>query len=154
MKQYILERMRKIVAILLLVMGIIGLTVALRTLKIGTFAKPQGGFAPMLFSVLLIIFSVINIICEFLKPNSIPGDLGDVNWVKFFLYIAICIVYVALIKLLGFATDTFICLTLMLKLAGLKGKARPVLYSLVFSALIWALFTFAMDVPLPRGFLI
>jgi len=154
MKEEILKRMRKIVAIFLLILGVVGLIVAKQTMKIGSFAKPNSGFAPMLFSLLLIIFSVMNIVLEFLQPNSIPDKLKNVNWIKFFLYIAICIVYVFLVKRLGFAVDTFICLAAMLKLAGLKGWVKPVLYSLAFSAAIWALFTFAMDVPLPSGILI
>lgn len=153
MKQLILERMRKIVAIFLLLVGVIGLVVALKTLRVGTVAKPQGGFAPVLFSSLLIGFSVINIILEFMNPNSMPGQLNDVDWKKFFLYIAICILYVFMVKKIGFAVDTFICLFLMLKLAGLKKWLKPVLYSLIFSLGIWALFTYAMSVPLPRGIL-
>ncbi|MBR4426983.1 MAG: tripartite tricarboxylate transporter TctB family protein [Spirochaetales bacterium] len=154
MKQKILERMRKIVAIFILCLGIFTLVVALKTLRIGTFAKPQGGFAPMFFSILLIAFSVINVIVEFMQPNSIPGDLGEVNWAKFFIYIAICIVYVFFVKKIGFAVDTFICLAAMLKLAGLKGWIKPVVYSLIFSVLVYLMFTFAMNVPLPKGILI
>lgn len=154
MKKAILERMRKIVAVFLLLVGGVGLVVALKTLRVGSVAKPQGGFAPVLFSSLLIGFSIINIILEFMNPNSIPGDLENVNWKKFFLYIAICIVYVFLVKKIGFAVDTFICLFLMLKLAGLKGYIKPVVFSLVFSLAIWSLFTFAMSVPLPKGILI
>lgn len=153
MKQFILERMRKIAAIFLLIIGIIGLVVALKTLKVGTVAKPQGGFAPVLFSSLLIVFSIINIVLEFLNPNSIPGQLNEVNWKKFFLYIGICILYVFLVKRIGFTVDTFICLFLMLKLAGLKKWLKPILFSLIFSLAIWALFTYAMSVPLPRGIL-
>lgn len=154
MKKLILERMRKIVAFFLLFVGIIALIVTLTTMKVGSFSKPQEGFTPVLFSALLVGFSVLNIMVEFLTPNSIPGDLKDVNWKKFFLYFAICIVYVFLVKRIGFATDTFICLTLMLKLAGLKGWVKTIVISLIVSVLIWALFTLAMGVPLPAGILI
>lgn len=153
-KEKILERTSKIVAFFLLVMGVVGFIVALNTLKVGTFSKPQAGFAPLLFSSLLIVFSIINLVFEFLKPNSIPGEMGKVNWKKFFLYMLICAVYVFFVKRLGFMTSTFLCLVAMIKLADLKGWLKPVCYSFIFSVLVWLLFTKAMDVPLPRGFLI
>lgn len=154
MKQFILERMNKITAFFLLCIGIVALSVSLSTMDVGTFTKPEEGFTPVLFSSLLIGLSILNIVIEFITPNKVPGEMKDVKWGRFFLYFVICIAYVFFIKKIGFATDTFICLFLTLKLAGLKGKVKPVLISLISSVLIWALFTLAMGVPLPSGILI
>lgn len=151
MKELILKRLRKIVAVVLLLIGIVALVVAKKTMVLGTFARPDGGFAPTVFSIALIVFSVINIVTEFFTPDSIPEKIKDVNWVKFWIFLGICAVYVFLIKKIGFVFDTFLCLLGMLKLAGLKGIVKCLIISVVFSAAIWALFTFAMNVPLPSA---
>lgn len=151
MKEKILQSMYKIVAALLLLFGIVVLITALRDLKFGSFAKPQGGFAPVIFSIGLIVFSAINLVIELSKESKVPEDLKNVDWKKWFLYMAICVVYVFLIKKIGFAVDTFICLLAMLKLTGQKGIVKPLIISAVFSVLVWALFTYAMNVALPTA---
>ena len=62
MKEKVLQRMNKIVAALLLLIGVVALTAALRDLKFGSFAKPQAGFPPIIFSIALIILSAINLV--------------------------------------------------------------------------------------------
>ena len=71
------------------------------------------------------------------------------DWKKWLYYTLLCGAYVFLIKKIGFAVDTFICLVIMLKLTGQKGYVKPVVISGIFSVLVWALFTYAMNVPLP-----
>lgn len=151
MKEKILSRMHKIVAVLLLLVGVFALVVALKDLRIGTFAKPQGGLAPMVFSIGLIFFSVINLFIELRKENSIPDGLKDINWKKFALYVVICCAYVFLISKIGFIFDTFVCLFAMIKITGEKKWLRPLLISAVFSVVLWALFKYAMNVPLPKA---
>ena len=151
MKENILKRMDKIVAVLLLLVGIFALVTAVKNLKFGTFAKPQGGFAPVIFSAGLITFSAINLVIELRKENRVPDKLKDVDWKKFFLYMGICVAYVFLMKRIGFTVDTFLCLLGMLKLTGQKGIVKPIVISLAFSVIVWALFTYAMKVPLPQA---
>ncbi len=149
MKEKILSRMNKIVALALLLFGIVVFFTSRHDLKFGSFAKPQGGFAPTIFSVGLIVFSAVNLGIELFKENQIPEKLAEVDWKKWLYYTILCSIYVFLIKKVGFAVDTFICLFAMLKLTGQKGYLKPVLISAVFSILVWALFTYAMNVPLP-----
>ena len=134
MKDAILSRMNRIVAVFMLIVGIVAFATALRDLEFGTVAKPEGGFAPTIFSAGLIIFSVINLFLEFfIKKNVTPEKLKDIDWRKWALYFVICIVYVALIQPVGFLVDTMVCLTVMLKLAGRKGIVKPVLTAVVFT---------------------
>lgn len=149
MKEKILSRMNKIVALALLLFGIAAFYTSLHDLKFGSFARPQGGFAPTIFSAGLIIFSAVNLAIEMFKKNETPEKLKDVDWKKWLYYTLLCCVYVFLIKKIGFAVDTFICLFVMLKLTGQKGYVKPALISGIFSVLVWALFTYAMNVPLP-----
>ena len=51
---------------------------------------------------------------------SLIHILADVEWKKWLCYTLLCGVYVFLIKKIGFAVDTFLCLFLMLKLTGQK----------------------------------
>lgn len=149
MKEKILSRMNKIVALALLLFGIAAFYTSLHDLKFGSFARPQGGFAPTIFSAGLIIFSAVNLAIEMFKENGTPEKLKDVDWRKWLYYTLLCCAYVFLIKKIGFAVDTFICLFVMLKLTGQKGYVKPALISGIFSVLVWALFTYAMNVPLP-----
>lgn len=149
MKEKILSRMNKIVALALLLFGIAVFYTSLHDLKFGSFARPQGGFAPTIFSAGLIIFSAVNLAIEMFKENGTPEKLKDVDWRKWLYYTLLCCAYVFLIKKIGFAVDTFICLFVMLKLTGQKGYVKPALISGIFSVLVWALFTYAMNVPLP-----
>ena len=152
MKHAILSHMNKIVAVFMLVLGIVTFTTAVRDLDFGTVAKPEGGFAPTIFAAGIIIFSLINLVLEFtLHKNVIPERLVNIDWRKWVLYMIICAVYVFLVKKIGFALDTFICLLAMLKLAGRKGFVKPIVTSLIFSVIVWALFTYAMKVPLPTA---
>ena len=151
MKEKVLQRMNKIVAALLLLIGVVALTAALRDLKFGSFAKPQAGFAPIIFSIGLIIFSAINLVIELFRKNSIPENLKHVDWKKWILYMSICIAYVFFIKKIGFTVDTFLCLLMMLKLTGQRGILKPLIISAVFSVILWALFTYAMNVALPAA---
>ncbi|BFJ86867.1 tripartite tricarboxylate transporter TctB family protein [Ruthenibacterium sp. CLA-JM-H11] len=149
MKNKILPWTNKIVAAFLLLLGILAFVTSLKDLEFGTFSSPKGGFAPTVFSAGLIIFSLINLVLEMFKKNEVPEKLKDVNWLKWLLYMLICIAYVFLVKKIGFAVDTFICLFAMLKLTGRKGVVKPILISGVFSVIVWAIFTYAMNVPLP-----
>lgn len=151
MKDHILKRMDKIVAAALLLFGVFALITASTELKFGTFEKPQGGFAPVIFSSGLILFSSINLAIELRKENRVPEKLKEMNWIKFFLYVGICVLYVFLVKKIGFILDTFLCLLAMLKITGQKGLVRPLVISAVFSGILWALFTYAMNVPLPQA---
>ena len=151
MKEKILKRLDKIVAAALLLFGIVALVLSVKDLRFGSFEKPQGGFAPVIFSSGLILSSAINLVIELRKENRIPDKLKDMNWVKFFLYIGICALYVFLVKKIGVVLDTFMCLLGMLKVTGQEGIVKPLIISVVFSGILWALFTYAMNVPLPQA---
>ncbi len=103
MKEKILSRMNKIVALALLLFGIAAFFTSRHDLKFGSFARPQGGFAPTIFSVGLIIFSVINLVIELFKENKTPEKLAEVDWKKWLYYTLLCGAYVFLIKKIGFA---------------------------------------------------
>ena len=149
MKEKVLSRMNKIVAVMLLLFGIGALWTSVHDLKFGTFAKPQGGFAPVIFSAGLILFSAVNVGIELFKENRIPKKLEGVDWKKWVCYTALCGVYVGLVEKIGFALDTFVCLLIMLKLTGQKGIVKPLVIAGIFSVVVWGIFTYAMHVPLP-----
>ena len=152
MSNRVLEWMNRIVAVFLLLLGIFTLVISISTLEIGTFAKPKTGFAPTVFSVALIVFALINVIVEFVKPVKVPEKLKDVNWKKWALYLVICTVYVIIIAFLGFLISTLICLFFMLKISGQKGWIKPAIITLIFSFALWGIFYFALGIPLPKAF--
>lgn len=158
MKQAILKNMHRIVAVVLLLAGIatlfmcfgleIGGTKIIKSVRFGKFTRPDAGFVPTVFGVMLTIFAALNVIREFFKPGSVPKDLENVNWLKWAAFLAICVIYVAMIKKIGFIVDTCICLFAMIKISD-KRWVKPLIIAVVFTAICFVVFRYAMNIRLP-----
>lgn len=143
----------KIVAILILLFGIIALAFSLK-LPFGSFSNPKSGFVPVLFSSLLIFFAVINCILELRREDKEPSAFNGLNWKKWVLYTTDCFLFLILIKYLGYFIATTVSLFLMIKLSGLKSSTKSIIISVIFTLLSWFIFTYAMNINLPRPFFI
>lgn len=147
----VLNKTYKIVTGFVLALGILFLVFSLR-LPFGSFQKPKAGFIPTVFSVLWVFFGAISFVVELFKEDKVPSKLENINWVRFILYVVDCLLYMLFLKVGGFIFSTAICLYLLIKISGLKGQIKPILVSVIFSVGFWAIFTFAMNVKLPKPF--
>jgi hypothetical protein len=105
----ILNKANKLIAVFLLLFGITFLFLSLK-LPFGSFGNPKTGFMPKVFSIGMIIFSIINLFNELCKPDKTPVDLVCMDWKKVCLYFGSCILYVLLLTFFGYLPATLISL--------------------------------------------
>lgn len=149
-KEALLKQTSRIVAVCVLLFAVVAAYYSSQ-LSFGKWSQPGPGFVPILVSVLMGVLSIADVVMEFRKDAVAPEEFANINWIRFFLFSALCLIYVVLQKQIGFLLDTVICLFLMIKVAGIKGWIKPVLVSVLFSAFVWYVFTQLLKVPLPSA---
>jgi len=142
--------MRRLDLILSLVLlGVVGVFYFL------TFQLPENAMIYPLFVIsLLLILTLIQLFgAYFRKTDEEANMFKNIKWKQFFFVLVTCGIYVVLINILGYITSTFIYV--LATLYGLKtGKKLSILVSVGFVIIMYFLFNEALNVPLPKGFLI
>ena len=150
MGKKILQKTNKIIASCLVLFAVWYLFVA-RNMKFGSWNSPKTGFMPKVAGVGMLFFAFINLIAEWRKPDEIPEELREVDWIKAVLYIGTCIVYVAMQRLgFGYLIATPVCLLAMIKFTGIKGWKVPIITTILVTAFFYGVFHVVMGVYLPR----
>ena len=121
-------------------------------LKLGTMRSPGPGFLPLMMALLLIAFSLFVSVRGIVEPGKL---LKGVPWKGQTVLVVSVFLYGLLLELAGFLPSTFV---LMFVLFGLffegKGRWPKVLFYAAITALIgWLVFSLALKVPFPRGYL-
>lgn len=111
------------------------------------------GFYPKLVSVLLIVLSVVLLISLFKRKEKLIKL--EYSFTAFFL-ILLCIAYLVLMNVIGYATTTFIyVLTNILILHDKKTiNLVDVVSAFLVSASLYSIFHIFLKVPLPSGYFI
>jgi len=65
--------------------------------------------------------------------------------------IVICIGYLFLMQVIGFAMGTGVFLFVLMMFIGQKGLLKRVTSSVVVSLIVWAIFRYFLVIPLPTG---
>ncbi|HME42500.1 MAG TPA: tripartite tricarboxylate transporter TctB family protein [Syntrophorhabdales bacterium] len=122
-------------------------------LKPGTLRNPGPGLLPLIMSLLLISFSLFVLAKGLIGPE---GILKGIQWKSQTVVVASVFLYGLLLNLLGFLLSTF---ALMFVLYGLffggKNKWPRVFFCATATALAgWLVFSVALKVPFPKGWLI
>ena len=150
MKNRLLKKHNKIIAVCLVLFGVLYLYAG-RSLSFGAWSSPQTGFMPKVSGVGMVILALINLITEMRQEDEVPEDLRQMNWWKAFLYIATCAVYVGMLQIgFGYVIATPICLFAMIKFTGIKSWRVPILTSLIVTLFFYGIFNVIMGVYLPR----
>ena len=150
MKNKLLKKTNKIIAVSLVTIGILYLYLG-RALKFGSWQSPKTGFMPKVAGVAMVFLAVINAMVELRKEDEIPEELKSVNWIKAFLYIFTCAAYVFMLQLgFGYVIATLICLLAMIKFTGIKGWFIPIMTTVLVTAFFYGVFNVIMGVYLPR----
>lgn len=153
MKMKIIKYTHIIVAASILIFGIVALILS-RDYTFGSFSTPKEGFAPTVFSILIIAFSVVNLAIEVWKKAAPPKDVVELNWKKWAGYMLICIVYVTCLKRLGYCISTACALLAMLRLSGLKNWKKAIIIAIIYTVISYLIFTYGMTIRLPAGIFI
>jgi putative tricarboxylic transport membrane protein len=111
-------------------------------------------FFPRILAIMMFILG-IGLIINALLGNSLKmGDRIDPKgFVRMLISIGICIGYLFLTKILGFATATFIFLFILMTFLKQKGIFIRIFSSLATSIIVWAIFRYFLVIPLPEGLL-
>jgi putative tricarboxylic transport membrane protein len=122
-------------------------------LKLDDIRDPGPGFVPFFLGLTLAILSII----AFIFPDTQKKMAAFWNdWQKgrdiIFIFAGL-VVYLLLVKILGFYIDTFLLMTFLMKMSGEKGVKRPLLVSLLTVGVTYLLFYKLLFIPFPQGLL-
>jgi len=111
-------------------------------------------FFPKILAVMMAILGQSLIINAVLGNSLKMGDRIDPKgFIRMLISIAICIGYLFLTNILGFATATFVFLFVLMTFLKQKGLFIRIFGSLATAILVWAIFRYFLIIPLPEGWL-
>ena len=122
-------------------------------LRLDDVRDPGPGFVPFFLGLTLAVLSII----AFIFPDTQKKMAAFWNdWRKgrdiIFIFAGL-VVYLLLVRTLGFYIDTFLLMTFLLKAFGEKGIKRPLLISLLTVGVTYLLFHKLLFIPFPQGLL-
>jgi hypothetical protein len=122
-------------------------------LKLDAIRDPGPGFVPFFLGLTLAILSVI----AFIFPDRQVRMAAFWNdWRKgrdiLFIFAGL-IVYLLLIRILGFYIDTFLLMAFLLKIFGERGLKRPLIIALTTVGVTYLFFHKLLFIPFPQGLL-
>ena len=111
-------------------------------------------FFPRILAVMMAIFGLSLIINALLGNSLKMGDRIDPKgFIRLLISIAICVSYIFLMKILGFAAATFVFLFILMTFLKQKGIFIRLFSSMATSIIVWAIFRYFLIIPLPEGWL-
>ena len=122
-------------------------------LRLDDVRDPGPGFVPFFLGLTLAVLSIIAFIFPD-KQKKMAAFWND--WRKGRVIIVIfagLVVYLSLIRVLGFYIDTFLLMIFLLKTFGEKGYKRPLTVALLTVGVTYLLFHRLLFIPFPQGFL-
>ena len=109
-------------------------------------------FFPQILSAFMAICAVILIVKAVRGNVLLQTDFIDAKgFVRMILAIVMCILYLLLMQVLGFAISTFCFLFVMMMFLGQRGWIKRALSSAATAMIVWAIFRFFLIIPLPTG---
>lgn len=111
-------------------------------------------FFPRILAVMMAILGLSLIINALLGNSLKMGDRIDPKgFIRMLISIAICVSYIFLMKILGFAAATFVFLFILMTFLKQKGIFIRLFSSMATSIIVWAIFRYFLIIPLPEGWL-
>ena len=109
-------------------------------------------FFPQILSILMGICGVI-LIVRAMKGKILPKtDRIDIQgFFRMVIAIGICIGYLYLMQVIGFAMGTSVFLFVLMTFLGQQGLIKRVMSSTAASLIVWAIFRYFLVIPLPTG---
>lgn len=125
------------------------------------FAFQMPGRASMFPKFVSILFFILGIVLASVSINKLrkgcESGKSPISIEVFkspFMVFALLLVYVLVMKTVGFYATTPFMLILYMRVMGIKSWRTTVITTLVVMVFVFGLFTFALDIPLPQGLLI
>lgn len=109
-------------------------------------------FFPQVLSILMGLCGVILIVRAMrgeVLPKTERIDLQ--GFFRMVIAIGICIGYLYLMQVIGFAMGTSVFLFVLMTFLGQQGLIKRILSSIAASLIVWAIFRYFLVIPLPMG---
>ncbi len=141
----------------------IGVGVALILLSVlvfvqaGTYAKATiygygPDFYPRILAVAMIVCGLILILQaargKALEPTE---SIDPKGFVQMLLSIGLCIGYLFLMQVIGFAMATMVFLFVMMLFLRQRGGIKRIICSITVALAVWAIFRYILITPIPKG---
>lgn len=109
-------------------------------------------FFPQILSIAMSVCAIILIFKAF-QGKTLPKteSIYLKGFVRMLIAIVICIGYLFLMQVIGFAMGTGVFLFVLMMFVGQKGLLKRVTSSVVVSLIVWAIFRYFLVIPLPTG---
>ncbi len=120
-------------------------------LKLNTVHNPGPGFMPFYLGFSLAVLSVLAFFFPESRKETLALWKGWKSGASTFYIFAALMIYVSLLKILGFYLDTFLIIFFLLKVSGEPGYKNPFFISLFTMAITYALFYKLLYIPFTRG---
>ena len=143
----------KLVNLFLFLLSVFYLTYSLNHYKLGTVRMPKEGFMPMIVGIAATLISAFLLIQSLMNKGDAQHVKFNISWKKFFLLVAISLAYALLLNTVGYTLSSFLFLLSVLKIAGVKGWAKPLIISGICAVAFYLIFKVALGVMLPGGFI-
>lgn len=136
------------------VLGLAGLVIAIYwyvsalSFPASTFdGTPGAGFFPKILAVVMAILSIAIIVKSLMKPEVLMGfkTMERATLIKLILVVPACIVFLILWKYISFIPAFFLLMIGLNLLLGVKWW-KGLIFSAVFTALVYTLFTMVLQV--------
>ncbi|WP_338823353.1 hypothetical protein MHOCP_15700 [Moorella humiferrea] len=129
-------------------------TVFARDYSFGTFYAPKAGFMPIIVGTTATILAIINLFMTTAKYRHRQTKEREVLLTRYqikkiFLYSLGLVIYVVLLKTVGFLTATFLATLYLIKVAGGKNWRLPIIVAIGVSVGFYSIFQYLLRVMLP-----
>jgi putative tricarboxylic transport membrane protein len=119
----------------------------------GTLKHPGPGFLPFGLACILIALALALIISQWKKRSSKAPFWPRRAWLRPLLGSGVFVLYAFLINYVGFLLTTFIFLVLWMWVIERINWFRIIAVSVAVTAVLYLIFGYFLEVPLPGGFL-
>lgn len=109
-------------------------------------------FFPQAIAIAMSICAII-LILKAIKGKSLETSdrIQLKGFIRMVIAIAICIGYLFLMQVIGFAMSTSVFLYVLMMFIGQQGLMKRIYSSVAVSLIVWAIFRYFLIIPLPTG---
>jgi len=122
-------------------------------LKIGEFSQPGPGFFPLSIGIVMGILSIIALIISFLKreKKGLSITTEKIRWWNIAIILVLIIGYALSLEKIGFLINTFLLITILLKVVEPQSWKTSISGGLITAILSDLVFNFFLRAQIPRG---
>ncbi len=118
----------------------------------GKASRPGPGFLPFGLAIILSIFALVQILQNWKKEESPVPFWPEKTWLRPLLGVVIFLLYAFVLGILGFIPTTFLFLVVWMWVIERIRWVTLLTISVAVTAVLYFIFEYFLEVPLPAGF--